>query len=134
MGYPKAAWFAFGLALVSSNVPSTVKAALRSVHGAKASDATASGDDLAAEVAGTYRGMMIAVPNDEWVGFPGTSRRELRAFLKQWASAVRLSEFRNPPRGPKKPRPKRQSGAKSKPGATAKQLEEPKAKPRKRQK
>ncbi|MBV8432340.1 MAG: IS4 family transposase, partial [Solirubrobacterales bacterium] len=34
LGYPKAALFAFCVALVSYNVLSTVKAALRAVHGA----------------------------------------------------------------------------------------------------
>jgi hypothetical protein len=134
LGYPKAALFAFCLALVSYNVLSTVKAALRSVHGEEASDAKVSGYDLAEEVAGTYRGMMIAVPKDEWVVFHGMSPQELSPFLKQLASAVRLSEFRKQPRGPKKPRPKRQSGAKIKHVATAKLLEEQKAKPQKRQK
>ncbi|MBV8268662.1 MAG: transposase [Planctomycetaceae bacterium] len=134
LGYPKAALFAFCLALVSYNVLSPGKAALRSVHGEEASDAKVSGYDLAEEVAGTYRGMMIAVPKDEWVVFHGMSPQELSPFLKQLASAVRLSEFRKQPRGPKKPRPKRQSGAKIKHVATAKLLEEQKAKPQKRQK
>src|SRR5512135_2284578 len=131
LGYPKAALFAFCLALVSYNVLSTVKAALRSVHGIKAADTEISGYDLAEEVAGTSRGMMIAVPKDEWVVFHGISPQELSPFLKQLAGAVRLSEFRKQPRGPKKPRPKRQSGAKIKHVATAKLLEEQKAKPRK---
>jgi hypothetical protein len=104
LGYPKAALFAFCLALGSYNVLSTVKAALRSVHGEEASDAQVSGYDLAEEVAGTYRGMMIAVPKDEWVVFHGMSPQELSPFLKRLAGAVRLSEFRKQPRGPKKPR------------------------------
>jgi IS4 transposase len=133
LGYPKAALFAFCLALVSYNVLSTVKAALRSVHGVAASDAQVSGYDLAEEVAGTYRGMMIAVPKDEWVVFHGMSPQELSPFLKRWAGAVRLSEFRKQPRGPKKPRPRRQSGAKIKHVATAKLLAEQKAKSRKHQ-
>ena len=131
LGYPKAALFAFCLALVAYNVLSTVKAALRSVHGAKAADSEISGYDLAEEVAGTYRGMMIAVPRDEWVVFHGMSPQALSPFLKKLAGAVRLSEFRKQPRAPKKPRPKRQSGAKIKHVATAKLLEEQRAKPRK---
>jgi IS4 transposase len=133
LGYPKAALFAFCLALVAYNVLSTVKAALRSVHGAKAADTEVSGYDLAEEVAGTYRGMMIAVPKDEWVVFHGMSPRTLCPFLKVLAGAVRLSEFRKQPRGPKKPRPKRQSGAKIKHVATARLLEQQKTKPQKRQ-
>jgi Transposase DDE domain len=131
LGYPKAALFASCLALVSYDVLSTVKAALRSVHGAKASDTEVSGYDLAEEVAGTYRGMMIAVAKDEWVVFHGMSPREISPFLRRLAGAVRLSEFRKQPRGPKKPRPERQSGAEIKHVATARLLEEQKAKPRK---
>lgn len=134
LGYPKAALFAFCLALVAYNVLSTVKAALRSVHGVAASDAKVSGYDLAEEVSGTYRGMMIAVPKDEWVVFHGMTPRELCPFLKALAGAVRLSEFRKQPRGPKKPRPKRQSGAEIKHVATARLLAQQKAKPPKRQK
>jgi hypothetical protein len=131
LGYPKAALFAFCLALVAYNVLSTVKAALRSVHGAKAADTEVSGYDLAEEVSGTYRGMVIAVPKDEWVVFHGMSPQEISPFLKQLARAVRLSEFRKQPRGPKRPRPTQQSGAKIKHVATAKLLEEQKAKPQK---
>ena len=128
LGYPKAALFAFCLAMVAYNVLSTVKAALRSVHGDKAADTEISGYDLAEEVAGTHRGMMIAVPKDEWVVFHGMSPQEISPFLKQLAGAVRLSEFRKQRRGPKKPRPKRQSGAKIKHVATAKLLKRQKAK------
>jgi hypothetical protein len=113
-------------------VLSAVKAALRSVHGAEAADAKVSGYDLAEEVAGTYRGMMIAVPKDGWVVFHGMPARDLSPFLKTLARAVRLSEFREQPRGPKKPRPKRQSGAEIKHVATAKLLLEQKATPPKR--
>jgi IS4 transposase len=133
LGYPKAALFAFSLALVSYNVLSTVKAALRSVHGEKASDTKVSGYDLAEEVAGTYRGMMIAVPKDEWVVFHEMSPQELSPFLKKLAGAVRLSEFRKQPRGPKKPRPERQTGDKIKHVATAELLEKQKARSRKNQ-
>jgi IS4 transposase len=134
LGYPKAALFAFSIALVSYNVLSTVKAALRSVHGGEVIDTEVSGYDLAEEVAGTYRGMMIAVPKDEWVVFHGMSPKEICPFLKQLARAVRLSEFRKQPRGPKKPRPQRQSGAKSKHVATARLLNKQIAKPAKNQK
>ncbi len=127
MGYPKAALFAFSIALVAYNVLSTVKAALRSVHGAKVVDEEVSAYDVAEEVAGTHRGMMIAIPEDEWVVFHGMSPREIGPILKRLAGAVRLSEFRKQPRGPKKSRPQRQSGAEVKHVATAKLLLERKA-------
>jgi Transposase DDE domain len=122
LGYPKAALFAFSIALVAYNVLSTVKAALRSVHGAKVVDQEVSADDVAEEVAGTYRGMMIAIPADEWVVFHGMPPRELVPILKRWAGGVRLAEYRKQPRGPKKSRPPRQSGAEVKHLATARLL------------
>jgi hypothetical protein len=122
LGYPKAALFAFSVALVAYNILSTVKAALRSVHGAKVVDEGVSAHDLAEEVAGTNRGMMIAIPADEWVVFHGMPPRELVPILKRWAGAVRLSEYRKQPRGPKKSRPQRQSGAEVKHVATAQLL------------
>lgn len=122
LGYPKAALFAFCIALTAYNILSTVKAALRSVHGAAVIDAEFSTYDLAEEVAATHRGMMIAIPEDEWVVFQGMSPRALSPVLKQFAAAVRLSEYRKQPRGPKKPRPKRTSGATDRHVSTAKLL------------
>lgn len=62
--------FAFCVALVSYNVMSVVKAALRSVHGEEAVEGL-SFYYLADEVAGTHRGMMIAIPEDQWAVFHG---------------------------------------------------------------
>jgi IS4 transposase len=121
LGYPKAALFAFCIALVSYNVLSTIKAAVRSVHGVAAAEAL-SGSDLAEEIAGTHRGMMIAVPKDEWVVFHNLSPEQMGQFLQKMARVIRLNEYRKQPRGPKKPRPKRQSGAKIKHVATSKLL------------
>jgi hypothetical protein len=70
LGYPKAALLAFCVALVSYNVMSVVKAALRSVHGEEAVEGL-SFYYLADEVSGTHRGMMIAIPEDEWAVFHG---------------------------------------------------------------
>ena len=129
LGYPKAALFAFCVALVAYNVLGAVKAALRSVHGTEVADQQVSGFYLADEVAGTHRGMMIAIPKDEWVIFHGMSPQEISPILKELAKAVRLSEFRKQPRGPKKPRPQRQSGNKIKHVATAKLLKKGNDKP-----
>jgi IS4 transposase len=108
LGYPKAALFAFCVALVSYNILSVVKAALRAVHGAKIVTEEVSGYYLADEVAGTYRGMMIAIPEDEWAVFHGLSPVALGQILRELAGNVRLSEYRKHPRGPKKPQPKRE--------------------------
>jgi IS4 transposase len=122
LGYPKAALLAFCVALVSYNVLSTVKAALRSVHGDATVSEEVSGYYVADEVTMAHRGMMIAIPEDEWVEFRDLNPVELGGVLVELARAVRLSEYRKHPRGPKKPKPKKQSGAKIKHVSTAKIL------------
>ena len=122
LGYPKAALFAFCVALVSYNVMSVVKAALRSVHGEEAVEGL-SFYYLADEVAGTHRGMMIAIPEDEWAVFHGLTAVAFGGMLLDLAAGVRLSAYRKQVRGPKRPQPKRESGAKIKHVSTAKLLE-----------
>ncbi len=124
LGYPKAALFAFCVALLSYNVLSTVKAALRAAHGAEVITEEFSGYYLADEVRMSYRGMMRAIPKDEWVEFQEMPAQELAAVLVGWARTVPLSEYRKSHRGPKKPKPKKTSGAKIKHVATAKILKD----------
>jgi IS4 transposase len=123
LGYPKAALFAFCVALVAYNVLSTLKAALRSVHGEEKVAEEVSGYYVADEIQMTHRGMMIAIPEDEWAVFHDLPPVELAEVLIRLARAVALPKFRKHPRGPKKPKPEKQSGAKIKHVATAKILE-----------
>jgi IS4 transposase len=122
LGYPKAALFAFCVALVSYNVLSVVKAALRSVHGEEAVEGL-SFYYLADEVAGTHRGMMIAIPEQEWAVFHGLTAVAFGKVLRDLAAGVRLSSYRKQVRGPKRPQPKRESGAKIRHVSTARLLE-----------
>ena len=122
LGYPKAALLAFCVALVSYNVMSVVKAALRSVHGEEAVEGL-SFYYLADEVSGTHRGMMIAIPEEEWAVFHGLTAAAFGRILLVFAAGVRLSSYRKQVRGPKRPQPKRASGAKVKHVSTAKLLE-----------
>jgi hypothetical protein len=82
LGYPKAALFAFCVALVSYNVLSTVKAALRAAHGADVITEEFSWYYLADEVRMTYRGMMRAIPKDEWVIFQPVFRTSRAEYLR----------------------------------------------------
>ena len=66
--------------------------------------------------------MMIAIPEDEWVVFHDLPPGELADVLIGLAQSVSLPKLRKHPRGPKKPKPKKQSGAKIKHVATAKLL------------
>ena len=86
-------------------------------------DSLVSGYYVADEIQMTHRGMMIAIPEDEWVVFHDLTPVELADVLVRLARSVSLPKLRKHPRGPKKPQPKKQSGAKIKHVATAKILE-----------
>ena len=81
-----------------------------------------SGFYVADEIQMTHRGMMIAIPEDEWVVFRDLPAVALADVLVGLARSVSLSKLRKHPRGPKKPKPKKQSGAKIKHVATSKIL------------
>ena len=107
LGYPKAAVFAFCLALVAYNGISVIKAALRSVHGPDSVEEQVSGYYLSLEISKTYTGMMIAIPAKHWTVFRDMSVAELAKVLKELARRVDLSKYQKHPRGPKLPRPDR---------------------------
>jgi IS4 transposase len=122
LGHPKAALFAFCVALVAFNVLRVVKAAIGAGHGIDA-EVQVSGSDLAEEIAGTRRGMVIAIAPSVWSVFARMTPAELAQMLRGLGRQVWLAGFRKQPRGPKKPRPPRESGAKAKHYATARLLQ-----------
>lgn len=107
LGYPKAALFAFCVALIAYNVMSVIQAALRSVHGATVVEQNVSGYYIAEELSSVYQGMMIAIPERHWPIFSRMSVQEFSETLRRLASKVNLRRFKKHPRGPKKPQPKR---------------------------
>jgi len=109
LGYPRAALFAFCVALVSYIIVSVMKSALGSVHGADVVENQISGYYIADEISATYRGMMIAIDDAHWIVFQQMTALKLSKILKELAANVRLSAFQKHPRGPKKPQPKRKS-------------------------
>lgn len=106
LGYPRAALFAFCVALVAYNVLAVVRAALRAVHG-RAAEREVSTYYLAAEIKGVYQGMLIALPAAEWEPFQAMSVTQLAVMLKTLARRVDLALYERSRRGPKKPRPAR---------------------------
>ena len=102
LAYPKAALFAFCVALVSYNILSVVLAALRSVHGIEKIEQEVSSYYLADEIRGTYRGMMIAIPQQEWQVFNQMNLIDLTKILKNLATLVNLAVFLSHPRSTKK--------------------------------
>ena len=90
------------LALVSYNILATVRAVLASVHGVGKIDAGLSDYYMVDEIQSTYRGMMIAVPPENWSVFAECERQQLAEILLDLAARVHLKKFlkRNlPPAG-----------------------------------
>ncbi len=107
LGYPKAALFGFCVALVAYNALAVVKAALRTIHGEETIANDLSGYYLAGNIARTYDGMTVAIPEQEWTVFRTMSLAEFAQMYLQLASNVNLAKFKKSRRGPKKPPPKR---------------------------
>jgi DDE family transposase len=122
LGYPKAALFGFGLALVASNLLAVVLAALRGGHGDKTVDEAVSLYYSANEIATTSHGMMSAIPAPEWDVFYAMSPAALAAILLDLAQKVRLQAIRKSPRRPQKPRPQGKKPVRKGHVATAKLL------------
>lgn len=120
LGYPPAALFGFCIALISYMILSVIKAALGSVHGTEKIENEVSGYYIADEISGTYRGMMIAIPSEEWIIFRQLTYGEILILLKQLAAKVKLSALKKHPRGPKKPAAKRKYDPKHPHVSTAK--------------
>ena len=122
LGYPKAAVFAFCLALVAYNGISVIKAALRSVHGTDTVEEHVSGYYLSLEISKTFTGMMIAIPAKHWIVFRDMSVAQLARVLKELARRVDLSKYQKHPRGPKQPKPERKYNGRSNHVSTARIL------------
>ena len=109
LGYPKAALFAFCLALLAYNAVSVLKAALRSVHGLEVIEEQLSGYYLSLEIKETYMGMMVVLPPKRWKVFRDMSPKALATLLKRLARGIDLAKYKKTPRGPKKKPPKRRA-------------------------
>jgi hypothetical protein len=122
LGYPKAALFAFCLALMAYNAVSLIKAALRRAHGRQKINDEVSSYYLSFEIGRTYDGMMIAIPAPHWAFFRKLSAKEFANVLRELASSVNLSRYQKHPRGPKKKPPERTAYQNGRHVSTAKLL------------
>jgi hypothetical protein len=112
LGYPKAALFAFCVAVSCYNLLAALKGALRSAHGAATIEETLSNFYLTEEISGVYRGMMIALPPPEWTLFQTMPKEQLAEQLRTWAEQIDLDRYAKAVRGPKKPVRARRNGGK----------------------
>lgn len=111
LGYPGAALLGFAIAVVTYNALSVAKWAIEREH-AEAKREDLSGYYLASIVSSDYGGMMIALPEKQWTKrFATLTSRQLANQLRACAKHVRPDVYRKNVRGPKRPRPKRTSGA-----------------------
>jgi hypothetical protein len=62
---------------------------------------------MADEIGQVYRGMMVALPPEEWGVFRQMSFKQYVAFLKRLARNVDFERYPKTRRGPKKAKPKR---------------------------
>jgi hypothetical protein len=127
LGYPKAALFAFSLAVLAYNTLRCVHAALNATHPEQKNQWSAF--YMAWEVKVTFEGMLVAVPAEEWKPIAVMTNAELAAFLKQLAHNVQPERYRKHPRGPKKTVPRKK--VKSRHVSTAKLLEQRRIMPKK---
>jgi DDE family transposase len=112
LGYPKAALFAFCVAVLLENTLAMLKGSLRAAHGEEAT-ADLSGNLLSYELQTTYEGMMVAIPTKHWTPFATMTLKEFVDTLKSLAKQVDITRYRKHQRGPKKaltPRSKRRNG------------------------
>jgi hypothetical protein len=103
LGYPRAALFAFCVALLLQNTFSMLHGSLRAVHGQETVDQQVSGILLAHELRKTYDGMMVQVPAENWEELSTISLKQFANLLKRWVQQMDLDRYRKTPRGAKKP-------------------------------
>jgi IS4 transposase len=102
LGYPKAALFAFALAVVAYNVLVVIRAALASGQGRGRAEQELSSYHLATEVAVMAEGMAVALPAASWQPFAAMTPAALAGWLHETAAGLDWKRYRKNKRGPKK--------------------------------
>jgi hypothetical protein len=105
--YPRAALFVFCVAVMAYNLQSAIKGVMRSEHGAEKVENDLSRYFVSGEIGQVYRGMMVALPPEEWAFLRSLSVKDYAAFLKRLARNVDFERYPKAHRGPKKAKPKR---------------------------
>lgn len=113
LGYPRAALLGFATAVLAYNTYAVVKAALRAVHGTAVIQEKLSDYHLLGDVAATYVGMDIAVPDECWAPYRTMTASRFAQKLQELAHRVKLTRYPKRKRGPKKPQPRKKSGARN---------------------
>jgi len=124
LGYPQAALFCFAVAVLVANVLAVVRAAVRAEHGDKRAQEL-SIFQAALDVSGVYRGMMVALPAEEWRRYEEMPIDQFAAWLRRAARAVDWEAgLKKSRRGPKKPPADKPSAARNRHVSTHRLLQE----------
>jgi IS4 transposase len=103
LGYPRAALFAFCVALLAFNVLSAIRAAIEREHAIdRDKDAGISLFYVANEIRSSHKGMLIAVPPKGWRLFENLSDEDFGRTFLELAARVDLKTLRKHPRASKK--------------------------------
>ena len=104
LGYPRAALFAFCMALVGFNLVSVIRTTLQAAHPDDDAAKNISFYYACDEIAHTYRGLNLVLNDDDWEKeFATLTPKQLAKRLLEIAAEVNLPRYRKHPRGPKKP-------------------------------
>ncbi len=109
LGYPRAALFAFAVAVVVYNTLAVVWAAMRAVHGETVMDEQVSTYHVADEMAKAAESLSLMVDTEEWAVFTTLSTAAMAAWLMTCAKAVELRKYQKAKtivRTKRPPRPK----------------------------
>jgi hypothetical protein len=108
LGHPKAALFAFALAMAAYNILVVTRAALASVPATTASEQEQAAEALSSyylanEVATATQGMLIVLPEENWQRLVQMPLQEFVTWLTTVATGAQRWRYQKSPRGPKKP-------------------------------
>ncbi len=109
LGYPPAALFCFGVALVAANAFAVVHAAMDAAKASVPEAAKMPLSDFAIveEARAVQRGMDVMLDDEAWEPFHTMAPRVFAKRLLRWAAHIDWPRFRKSVRGPKKPTTKR---------------------------
>jgi Transposase DDE domain len=122
LGYPRAAWFSFATAVLVDNTYAVVQASLRAAHGVEVIKEKLSDYHLMSDVAATYVGIDIAVPDECWESYRAMPVGTFAKAMMNLAHRVKLARDPKKKRGPKKPQPRKKSGRRNHHISTARLL------------
>ena len=122
LGYPRAALFSFATAVLVYNTYAVVQASLRAAHGSDVIEEKLSDYHLMSDVAATYIGMDIAIPEACWEPYRTMPVGSFAKAMIKLAHRVKLARYPKKKRGPKKPQPKKKSGRRNHHISTARLL------------